>query len=147
MSFEDLAFWANVGSLVGLLFSLGGAAASIRAYFQLRETRRRYRLLIQGPNLVEQMREYASDLVDHTSLSTADLKSVLGRSRATLQVLASLLDTADQGEIEETRTRLRRMMEQRDAFSQAQIEGLVASFYSYTELLNDELTRRRIEQP
>ena len=76
-SLSEFSFWANVGSIAGAVFTLG-------AFFYQLSLRKRYALLIRGPELIEELTEIGSQLNDYEELSSREQKTVLGRARSIL---------------------------------------------------------------
>lgn len=76
-SFSEFSFWANVGSVAGALFTFGG-------FFYQLSLRKRYALLIRGPELIEKLTEVGRKLNVYEELNSQEQKTVLGRARSIL---------------------------------------------------------------
>lgn len=81
----QLSFYANVGSVFGFLITVWAAAAQVR-------TRRRYLLLLRGPELLNELREYGSEINRYEDLSEKERKTVLRKCRSTSRSLSAHLD-------------------------------------------------------
>ena len=73
-----LPFYANVGSVLGFLITIWAAVTQLR-------TRRRYLLLLRGPDLLDELREYGSEINRYEELSEKERKTVLRGCRSTLR--------------------------------------------------------------
>lgn len=80
-----LPFYANVGSVLGFLITIWAAVTQLR-------TRRRYLLLLRGPDLLDELREYGSEINRYEELSEKERKTVLRGCRSTLRSLSKQLD-------------------------------------------------------
>ena len=81
----QLPFYANVGSVLGFLITIWAAVTQLR-------TRRRYLLLLRGPDLLDELREYGSEINRYEELSEKERKTVLRGCRSTLRSLSRQLD-------------------------------------------------------
>jgi len=81
---SDLPFWANVGSVAGAVFTFG-------AFFYQLKLGRRYRLLLRGPELLEDLAELGSQLNDYEELSSQEQKTVLSKTRTVLRSSSAYL--------------------------------------------------------
>jgi len=77
----QLPFYANLGSVGGLLITVYAAFAQFR-------TRRRYLLMLRGPDLLTDLEEYGSQINRYDELSEKDRKTVLRGCRSTLDNLS-----------------------------------------------------------
>jgi hypothetical protein len=80
-----LPFYANVGSVLGFLITVWAAVTQLR-------TRRRYLLLLRGPDLVAELEDYGSKINRYEDLSEKEQKTVLRGCRSTLGSLSKHLD-------------------------------------------------------
>lgn len=83
----QLPFYANLGSVGGFLITVYAAFAQFR-------TRRRYLLMLRGPDLLTDLKEYGSQINRYDELSEKDRKTVLRECRSTLADLSKYVDWA-----------------------------------------------------
>lgn len=81
----QLPFYANVGSVLGFLITVGAAARQLR-------TRRRYLSLLRGPDLLARLEDHGSKINRYEELSEKEQKTVLRGCRSTLRNLSKHLD-------------------------------------------------------
>lgn len=81
----QLPFYANVGSVLGFLITIWAAVSQLR-------TRRRYLLLLRGPDLLDELREHGGNINRYEELSGKKRKTVLRRCRSTLRSLSKHVD-------------------------------------------------------
>lgn len=80
----NLSFWANIGSVFGAL-------ATLIAFIQQRKSRRHYKLLIQGPDQLQALRDLGADLNVYEESSPGERKTVLAVARTVLHGTSKLL--------------------------------------------------------
>lgn len=81
----QLPFYANVGSVLGFLITIWAAVTQLR-------TRRRYLLLLRGPDLLDELKRYGSEINRYKELSKKERKTVLRECRSTLRSVSKQLD-------------------------------------------------------
>lgn len=135
-SLSEFSFWANVGSTVGAAFTIG-------AFFYQLSLRKRYAVLIRGPELIETLSEIGSQLNDYEDLSSQEQKTVLARARSNLASASTHLQWGQRMGL--LRTRVSLWWNWREA-SPDTVENYYAEVQRVISALDIRIRNRKVEQ-